>query len=230
MKNLLWVFFKKRRRGKLTKTILIVEDEQNLHDLYEVMLEGIGCEIVRAYDGDEALLKLEENEPDLIILDILLDMMTGDTLFLYLKSMPEYADIPVIIVSGFPASKYKNLKWIDPCLVFLEKRRLTRERLLYEVEKKFLKAKKACKITFRLPKAAAPDAKGVCIVGDFNNWNTHANPMKKLKDGDYSIKLDLEPGREYQFRYLIDDESKWENNKNADKMDFSVTILSFKKS
>ena len=40
--------------------------------------------------------------------------------------------------------------------------------------------------------------------------------MKKLKKGEYTIKLDLEPGREYQFRYLID-ELKWENDWNADK-------------
>jgi len=39
-------FVKKRKKGKLTKTILIIEDEQNLHDLYGVMLEGAGCEII----------------------------------------------------------------------------------------------------------------------------------------------------------------------------------------
>jgi len=42
------------------------------------------------------------------------------------------------------------------------------------------------------------------------------NPMKKLKDGDYSIELELEPEREYQYRYFID-ESKWENDWNADR-------------
>jgi hypothetical protein len=40
--------------------------------------------------------------------------------------------------------------------------------------------------------------------------------MRKLKRGDYTIKLDLEPEREYQFRYLID-ELKWENDWEADK-------------
>ena len=84
------------------------------------------------------------------------------------------------------------------------------------IKKEHLKGMNVCRVTFRLPNAAAPDAKSVCVVGDFNNWNIHANPMKKLKDGDYTIKLDLETGREYQFRYLID-ESKWENDWNADK-------------
>jgi len=84
------------------------------------------------------------------------------------------------------------------------------------INKKYLRAKNVCRVTFRLPKVAVHAAKSVCIVGDFNNWNIHANPMKKLKNGDYTIKLYLETGREYQFRYLID-EAKWENEWNADK-------------
>ena len=83
-------------------------------------------------------------------------------------------------------------------------------------QKVYLRGKHVCKATFKLPKVAAPDAKCVCVVGDFNNWSIHSNPMKKLKNGDYTITLDLEPGREYQFRYLID-ESRWENDWNADK-------------
>ncbi len=67
-----------------------------------------------------------------------------------------------------------------------------------------------------MSKVAAMDAKNVYIVGDFNNWNTSADPMEKFKSGDYHIELDLEPGREYQFRYLID-EVRWENDGNADK-------------
>ena len=62
---------------------------------------------------------------------------------------------------------------------------------------------------------AAPEAETVCIVGDFNDWNSEANRMKRLKNGDYTIKLNLEPGRDYEFRYLIDS-SQWENDWNAD--------------
>jgi len=83
------------------------------------------------------------------------------------------------------------------------------------IKKEYVKSRNACRVTFRLPRIAAPDAKSVCILGDFNNWNVYANPMKRLKNGDYTIALELEPGSEYQFRYLID-ESKWENDWNAD--------------
>jgi DNA-directed RNA polymerase omega subunit len=84
------------------------------------------------------------------------------------------------------------------------------------IRKEYLEGGKLCKVTFRLPSMAAPGAKSVCIVGDFNNWNTHANPMKRQENGDFEISLKFEPRKEYQFRYFID-ESKWENDWNADK-------------
>jgi 1,4-alpha-glucan branching enzyme len=85
----------------------------------------------------------------------------------------------------------------------------------FGMKKQYLKSRNVCKVTFRLDRIAAPQADKVCIAGEFNNWNVHANPMKKLKGGGFSITLELEPGREYQFRYFIDD-AKWENDWNAD--------------
>lgn len=84
------------------------------------------------------------------------------------------------------------------------------------MKKEYLKSRNVCKVTFRLPKVAAVDAKSVHLVGDFNNWSVYANPMKRLKTGDFTLTLELEPGRDYQFRYLID-ETKWENDWHADK-------------
>lgn len=120
----------------MSKKIMIVEDEKTFHDLYKIMFEGRDYDIIYACDGDDAMDKLEEDKPDLIILDMLLDMITGDTFFLHLKGMPEYADIPVIIISAFSEKQYKGLRKIDPNLVYIEKSYLTKEKLLEEVEKK----------------------------------------------------------------------------------------------
>ncbi len=103
----------------MNKTIMIVDDEQHFHDTYTEMLEDTDYEVISVYDGDEALSKLEEKKPDLIITDIVLNMMTGDTLFLYIKSMPGYEDIPVIIASNVSLKPYKNLKEIEPNLFYL---------------------------------------------------------------------------------------------------------------
>jgi len=83
------------------------------------------------------------------------------------------------------------------------------------IKKKYLKTKPVCKVTFVLPKDAAQNAQSVTIVGDFNRWNRTANPLKALKNGNYTITLNLEKG-EYRFRYLIDG-SKWENDWYADR-------------
>jgi CheY-like chemotaxis protein len=120
---------------ELRKSMLIVEDEQVFHDLYTEMLEDTDYEIIRAYDGDEALEKLEEEKPELIILDMLLDMVTGDTLFLYLKGMPDCVDIPIIILSSCNKRDYKNLLKMDPSIVFLDKS-VTEEKLIEEIKNK----------------------------------------------------------------------------------------------
>ncbi len=121
---------------ELSKTIMIAEDVQIFHDLYTELLEDTDYRLIHAYDGDEALLELEKEKPDLIILDMAMDMMTGDTFLLYLKSMSECKDIPVIVSSVFSQNDYKNLKEIDPKLVYIEKYKLTKEKLFEEVEKR----------------------------------------------------------------------------------------------
>ena len=84
-----------------------------------------------------------------------------------------------------------------------------------EMKKQYVKSGNACKVTFRLPKEAAPGAGSVTIVGDFNNWNITETPMKKLKNGDFKLTLELPCDREYSFRYLID-ANRWEKDWFAD--------------
>lgn len=84
------------------------------------------------------------------------------------------------------------------------------------IKKQFLKTKPVCKATFTLPVEAAPAAKKVEIVGDFNNWDTKKGiKMTKQKNGLFKAIVELEAGKEYQFRYLIDGET-WENDWEAD--------------
>ncbi|NCC24648.1 MAG: glycoside hydrolase [Deltaproteobacteria bacterium] len=83
------------------------------------------------------------------------------------------------------------------------------------LEKKYLKTKPICKVTFRVPAEMAPGAGSVNLVGEFNGWDIYAMPMQRLKDGSFKLQLDLETDRDYQFRYLID-EMDWENDWSAD--------------
>ena len=117
------------------KTIMVVDDDQVFHDLYTEMLEDTDYRLIHVYDGDDALLKLEEDKPDLFILDIVMDMMTGDTVFLYLKSMPECKEIPIIVISSMPKKNYKSLKDVAPNLTFLDKT-VSKDQLIQEIKAK----------------------------------------------------------------------------------------------
>lgn len=88
------------------------------------------------------------------------------------------------------------------------------------LSKKFLKNKPVCKVTFTLAPDLVQDAKKVFLVGEFNDWKVDATPMRKLKDGAFTRTLDLETGRDYQFRYLIDGRD-WVNDWQADRYEFS---------
>ena len=84
------------------------------------------------------------------------------------------------------------------------------------IEKKYFKNKPVCKATFTLCKEAAGDATSVYVVGDFNNWDSLATPMKKQKSGAFKATVDIETGREHQYRFLVDG-TRWVNDWNADK-------------
>ena len=84
------------------------------------------------------------------------------------------------------------------------------------ITKNQLKSKPVCKVTFKLSEKEANSAKKVNIVGEFNNWNINATPMKKLKSGAFTATVDLTQGKEHQFRYLMDN-TDWGNDPTADK-------------
>ena len=83
------------------------------------------------------------------------------------------------------------------------------------IQKKYLKNRQSCKVTFTLPKEAVKGVKKVNVIGDFNNWDKNANPLKKLRTGNFSTTLELASGRSYRYKYLIDG-SRWENDWHAD--------------
>ncbi len=86
--------------------------------------------------------------------------------------------------------------------------------------KKFIKNKQSCKVTFSLPREAAENAQQVDLLGDFNDWQAGADPMRKTKDGGFTISIELASGRDYQFRYLLDRQI-WINDWEADRYEFS---------
>ncbi len=83
------------------------------------------------------------------------------------------------------------------------------------ISKKYLKSKPVCKVRFEVPKSQIENGETIYLVGDFNDWDIASTPMKKLKSGNYTVTVDLETGRNYEFRYLAG-ESIWFNDSAAD--------------
>ncbi|HMM27348.1 MAG: isoamylase early set domain-containing protein [Chloroflexota bacterium] len=83
------------------------------------------------------------------------------------------------------------------------------------LKKQYLK-RGTVKVDFVLPSAIAAEASSAYLVGDFNNWDESATPMTKLKNGTFKVTLELEPGRDYKFRYLVNGD-QWHNDWDADR-------------
>jgi 1,4-alpha-glucan branching enzyme len=84
------------------------------------------------------------------------------------------------------------------------------------LKKQYLKTNPLCKVTFSLPRQIADLVNTAHLVGDFNDWNTNATAMKRLKNGTFTATLTLRRNKEYQFRYFLDG-VRWENDWKADK-------------
>lgn len=84
------------------KSILLVEDDPFLIDIYTTRLKEAGFAVVVALDGPEALnkIKKEKPKPDLVLLDIVLPQIDGWEILREIKSDQNLKDLPVIILSN----------------------------------------------------------------------------------------------------------------------------------
>lgn len=83
------------------------------------------------------------------------------------------------------------------------------------LSKTYSNKKNTCEVTFTLPVEATAAKAVVRVLGEFNNWNAEKAPVMKAKADQYQATIELECGRSYEFRYLIN-EVIWENDWAAD--------------
>ncbi len=82
------------------KTILVVDDDPDIVALSKTILEGEGYGVQTANNGLEVFSRLEEQKPDLIILDIMMPQMDGTAVLKRLKETAETSSIPVIMLTA----------------------------------------------------------------------------------------------------------------------------------
>lgn len=87
------------------KKILLVEDDNFIIDIYITKLKEVGFSVQSAANGEDALAKIKQSRPDLVLLDIVLPQVTGFEFLQEIKSMPELKNVPVIVLSNLGQKK-----------------------------------------------------------------------------------------------------------------------------
>ena len=100
--------------------ILLVEDSKFLRLATERALARVGHEVITACDGEQALTMAQEQNPDLIVLDMLLPKRTGPEVLKALKQAEATANIPVVVFTSLSQINASRLQ-ADGATAFLEK-------------------------------------------------------------------------------------------------------------
>jgi len=85
----------------VARKILIIDDEDDIREVAALSLETVaGWEVVVASSGAQGIARAAEQHPDAILLDVMMPGMDGPTTFRELRSIPETAGIPVILLTA----------------------------------------------------------------------------------------------------------------------------------
>lgn len=84
--------------------ILIVDDEFSVAEVLEAVLTDAGHEVITAINGRQALERLNQRRPDLVLLDFMMPIMDGPTLLKEIRKDPAYRDLPAVVMSSLPKS------------------------------------------------------------------------------------------------------------------------------
>jgi two-component system chemotaxis response regulator CheY len=91
---------KKDLFDKNPRTVLVIDDERGFCDVVSVILESQGYEVQQAYEAKDAFGLLTETVPDLILTDLMMPEVDGLSLIRRLRETPDWAQIPVVMVSA----------------------------------------------------------------------------------------------------------------------------------
>ena len=82
------------------QTILVVDDDEDIRKVVSHNLEGEGYHVLTAAGGDEAMDMIKTEQPDLVILDIMMPERDGYDVLAEIRASPETADLPVVLLTA----------------------------------------------------------------------------------------------------------------------------------
>jgi len=79
---------------------MVIDDSKTIRRTAETLLKKVGCEVVTALDGFDALSKIADQKPDIIFIDIMMPRLDGYQTCALIKNNKQYKNIPVIMLSS----------------------------------------------------------------------------------------------------------------------------------
>jgi len=96
------------RRGFMAKKVLIVEDYEDTREFMKILLESYGYKVIEAADGIEAIDRVKQHHPDLILMDISLPVVDGLTATRAIREFDADSKVPIIAVTAFGKNYYSK--------------------------------------------------------------------------------------------------------------------------
>jgi signal transduction histidine kinase/response regulator of citrate/malate metabolism len=115
--------------------LLVVDDDPQVIDLVRQMLEDEPFEIVAAVDGQEALEKVAQQRPDIILLDLMMPRLDGFGVLEHLRQHPPYQDIPIVVLTAKSLTGQEAVRLQEGVSKIIQKQGLERETLLQELRR-----------------------------------------------------------------------------------------------
>ena len=101
--------------GRITgdnRTVLVVEDSDDIRELICMQLRRLGYRVVEAANGEEALELVARNKPGLILMDLRMPVMDGYEATRRIKALPDLGGVPVVALSAF-CNAYSRRKALE---------------------------------------------------------------------------------------------------------------------
>jgi two-component system cell cycle response regulator len=105
----------------MAEKILIVDDAPDYVYALRGFLEDLGYEVVEAYDGIEAMQVLERENPDLVLLDVLMPLRDGWETLSAIREQPKWQHLPVIMLTGLEQPQHMMESYERGCTDFIAK-------------------------------------------------------------------------------------------------------------
>jgi len=90
--------------------VLLVDDEVSSAEVLGLILAEEGYLVTTAADGKQALARLDEARPDILVTDFMMPVMNGAELVKAVRAVPGYENVPVLLISGAPEAALRPYK------------------------------------------------------------------------------------------------------------------------